>query len=68
MKMKIKEIRSLTDEEILRQEKIVRDEIFKLNLQQRTGQLKKTAEIKKTKKTLARILTIINEKKLKNRG
>lgn len=64
--MKAKEIRS-TDKNTLN-EKILelKKELVKMNAQVATGTaLKNPGQVKKVKKTLARILTITNEKGLK---
>lgn len=61
--MKIKEIREKTEAELqkLLQEK--REKLRELRFTLATGKIKSPAEIKKTKKDIARILTILNEKR-----
>ncbi|MFH1350375.1 MAG: 50S ribosomal protein L29 [Pseudomonadota bacterium] len=59
--MKAKEMRDLTAEELGGRERELRQELFNLRFQKATGQLGNTAMIKKTKKDLARILTVLRE-------
>lgn len=55
-------LRALSKEDL--EKKIVEfeEEVFGLQLKQRTGQLKSTSDIKKAKKHLARAKTLISEK------
>lgn len=61
-KMKVKEIRELTTEQI--EAKIVeaKDEIFKLRMQQATGNLEKPSRIHELRKDVARMKTILAER------
>lgn len=61
--MKPQEIKELTDAE--RQEKLqdFNQELFNLRFQHSTAQLENTQRLSQVKKTIARIKTIINEKK-----
>jgi len=58
----LEEIRSknLADLKLLLEDLL--DEQFKLKMQAATGQVAKTSEFKKTRKEIARIRTIMNEK------
>jgi len=56
------EIRALSVEELKRQADELRQNIFNLKLKYRIGGLESTAEIPKTRKHLARILTVLREK------
>ena len=62
-KMKVKEIRELTTEQI--ESKIVeaKDEIFSLRLKQATGNLEKPSKIHELRKDVARMKTILAERK-----
>ena len=62
-KMKVKEIRELTTEQI--EAKIVeaKDEIFNLRLKQATGNLEKPSKIHELRKDVARMKTILAERK-----
>ncbi len=61
--MKVKEIRELTTEQI--ETKIVeaKDEIFSLRLKQATGNLEKPSKIHELRKDVARMKTILAERK-----
>ena len=59
-------LRSFKPEELVVREKDLREELFWLRFKARGGQLEKTSEIRKTRKTIARIRTI--EKQTKERG
>ena len=64
--MKIKEIKAMGNKEL--DEKLVdlRKELIKLNAQVSTGTAPKSpGQIKKTKKTIAKILTIKNKEEMK---
>jgi len=61
--MKPKEIRSSTKEELLEKEKGLYAELSKLNIQRYTGSVEKPHKFALIKKDIARIRTILNEKK-----
>ena len=64
--MKAKDIRALTTDQMLEKEKQYKEELFNLRLQQATGQLENTARLKKVRKNIAKIKTILSEKELSN--
>lgn len=64
--MKAKEIRALSTDQMLAKEKQYKEELFNLRFQQATGQLENTARLKKVRKNIARIKTILSENALKN--
>jgi len=66
--MKPSELRELTEEELREKEKNASQELFNLRFQKATGQLGNTAMIPKTKRTLARIKTVIRELKISGNG
>ena len=59
--MKAKEFRELSTEELTDKENELSQELFNLRFQKATGQLGNTANIKKTKKDLARVKGILRE-------
>lgn len=63
--MKIKDLKNLTKEELIAKEKSLKDEIFKLNAQRYGGRVEKPHMFSLIKKDIARIKTILNEKKEK---
>jgi len=60
--MRIEEIRNLSNEDIVKEIKELKKQLFNLRFKQATGQLETTAEIKKTRKTIARLSTVLNER------
>ncbi|BDR59531.1 50S ribosomal protein L29 [Xylocopilactobacillus apicola] len=61
--MKASEIRKLSTSEMIAKEEEYRKELFNLRFQQATGNFTNTARLKKVKKNIARILTILTEQK-----
>jgi len=61
--MKITELRNLPKEELLLKEKALYDELSKLNIQRYTGSVEKPHKFGLIKQDIARIRTILNEKK-----
>ncbi|MCT6893044.1 MAG: 50S ribosomal protein L29 [Bombilactobacillus mellifer] len=61
--MKASEIRKLSTAEMIAKEKEYREELFNLRFQQATGNFTNTARLKKVRKNIARILTILTEQK-----
>ncbi len=59
--MKAKELRELVEDELVEKENELGQELFNLRFQKATGQLGNTAMISKTKKSLARVKTVLNE-------
>ncbi|MEO0267203.1 MAG: 50S ribosomal protein L29 [candidate division WOR-3 bacterium] len=63
--MKPHEIREMSIEEVERYLKELKDKYFDLRMQKVIGSLTNPMEIRKTKREIARVLTILNEKKRK---
>jgi large subunit ribosomal protein L29 len=59
VKVKAKELRELSVEELKEKEGELKQELFNLRIQKATGQLGNTAILGKTKKDLARIKTVL---------
>ena len=59
--MKAKELRELSLDELLGKERELSQELFNLRFQKGTGQLGNTSAIPKTKRSLARVKTLIRE-------
>ena len=60
--MKASEIGELSDEELRRKEADTKEELFNLRIQLVTQQTTNVARIRKLKKDLARILTVMKER------
>ena len=63
--MKTKELRALTQEELIQKEKTLKEELFKLNEGRYSGRVEKPHMFSLLKKDIARIKTLLNEKKEK---
>jgi large subunit ribosomal protein L29 len=59
--MKMSAIRDLTRDELLLKLKELREASFNLKFQHATGQLENTAQIGKTRKDIARVLTALRQ-------
>jgi large subunit ribosomal protein L29 len=66
MVMKAKEIRELSQEELIQKEKDLAEELFNLKFQHAIGQLENTMRIRQVKRDLARVKTILRERELQN--
>ncbi len=67
--MKVEELRSLSDEELLEKEKELRKELFNLRFQKAINQLENPMRMREVRRTIARIKTILRERELeKERG
>jgi large subunit ribosomal protein L29 len=60
--MKASQLRSMSDEELDRRMAETRQELFQLRFQTATGALENSARLRLTKREIARILTIKNER------
>ena len=60
--MRAKELRGRSMEELKQLEKSMREELFTFRFQNYTNRLDNTSQIAKTRKDLARVLTLIAEK------
>ena len=56
------EIRNMSVDELLTQEKELKQELFNLKFQKTLGQLQDTAKIRTVRRDIARIKTILTEK------
>ncbi len=61
--MKASEYRDLGIDELAVKEKELSEALFNLKFQHATGQLDNTAQLKKTRKDIARVKTILAEKR-----
>lgn len=60
--MKAKDIRDKTTGELREMEAELRDKLFRLKMHHYTGQLESVAELKATKRDIARVLTVMRER------
>lgn len=62
--MKVSEIRKLKDEEIIEKVKESKSELLNLRIKNATGSLDKPSKLNEMKKDIARMLTVLNERKI----
>jgi large subunit ribosomal protein L29 len=60
--MKAKEVRNLDNHQLVDKVREFREEIFNLRVRNATGELENTARMSEAKRSLARALTIANER------
>jgi large subunit ribosomal protein L29 len=63
-KAKLQELRGITKEELLQKEKGLKEELGKLNVQRYSGRVDKPHMFSSVRKDIARIKTLLNEKKV----
>jgi large subunit ribosomal protein L29 len=61
--MKASQFRDQTVEDLRERERELSEQLFALRLQKVTGQLEKPARIREVRKDLARVLTVLHEKR-----
>jgi large subunit ribosomal protein L29 len=66
--MKIKEIKELTDKELVQKEKELRESLYNLKTQQQLGGLEKTHLIKEARRGVSKVKTVLKEKELQKEG
>jgi len=62
--MNSKEIRELAPAEISTKLREAREQLLQLRLRKQTGQVEKTHELRGLRKTIARLETVLNEKRV----
>ncbi len=62
--MKVKEIRDMSNDELTRKLKDMKEELFNLRFQAATGQLENPMRIPEVRKSIARIKTIMREREI----
>jgi len=60
--MKARDLRELTDDELVNKETELKDQLFKLKFQHSLGQLENAMKMKSVRKDIATIKTILGEK------
>ena len=63
--MKIKDIKNLTDAELIQKEQELKAELFNFRFSHATGNLNNPMQLHNLKKEIARVKTIIRERELK---
>ncbi len=60
--MNVKEVRDLSNEELVKEIASLKEELYNLRFAQATGNLENPARIKDIRKTIARIKTVMTER------
>ena len=60
--LKMEELLTLDDAELCRREKALRESLFKIRMKLAVGQFSKVADINATRRNLARILTVMQQR------
>jgi len=60
--MRATELRELTVDELGQRESELKRKLFNLRFQRASGELDNTAELKKTRRDIARVMTVIRER------
>ena len=61
--MKIKELNDLTEDELIAKEKELKKDLFDMESHRQMGRVEKPASFRNLRRDIARILTILNERK-----
>jgi large subunit ribosomal protein L29 len=61
--VKLRELRERSESDLLLRERELAEQLFALRLQKTTGQLEKPSKIGEAKRELARVLTVLREKR-----
>jgi large subunit ribosomal protein L29 len=64
MKMKVQELRKLSDKDLDQKLSDLKEELFNLRFQHATGQLDNVMRIREVKRTIARVKTIQRQREL----
>lgn len=62
--MKVKDLRQLTNDELLRKVNDFKDELFRLRFQLTTGQLDNPMRLKEVRRSIARAKTVLTEREM----
>ena len=61
--MKAEKIREMSDDELQKKQEDLSEELFRMRLQKATAQLDRPAKIREVRKDLARVNTILSERR-----
>ena len=66
--MKAEKVRDMSEDELLKREEDLQDQLLRLRIQQATAQLDRPAKIREARKDLARVKTILAERRRAESG
>ena len=61
--LKVGELRNLSEEELVEKAEQLKKSLMHLRFQAKTGKLERQSSLQETRRDIARVLTIVNEKK-----
>ena len=61
--MKAEKIREMSDDELQKKQEDLSEELFRMRLQKATAQLDRPAKIRESRKDLARVNTVLSERR-----
>ena len=61
--MKVKELRVLSSDELIQKEKSLKKELFQLQYQRKIGRVERPSMFKQIRRDIARMQTLLNERK-----
>ena len=62
--MKIKDLDNLSEDELLTKEKQLKKDLFEMESHRQMGRVEKPASFRNLRRDIARILTVLNERKI----
>jgi len=62
--MKIKELSNLTEDDLITKEKQLKKDLFDMESHRQMGRVEKPASFRNLRRDIARILTVLNERKV----
>jgi large subunit ribosomal protein L29 len=62
--MKIKELSNLTEDDLITKEKQLKKDLFDMESHRQMGRVEKPASFRNLRRDIARILTVLNERKI----
>jgi large subunit ribosomal protein L29 len=65
--MKIKDLSNLTEDDLVTKEKQLKKELFDMESHRQMGRVEKPASFRNLRRDIARILTVLNERSIKER-
>ena len=65
--MKIKELSILSEDELITKEKQLKKDLFEMESHRQMGRVEKPASFRNIRRDIARILTVLNERKISNK-
>ena len=65
--MKIKEISDLTEDELISKEKQLKKDLFDMESHRQMGRVEKPASFRNLRRDIARILTLLSERRISNK-